>query len=235
MTKMKRIFLTVFFLVSLFQITTVSARAAARLYFSPASDEVETGSDLTVVVKIDLATEEAMAADALINFDSSKLRVKQVTSGDFFSGFDYNIEADNGRLTIYSFSEQALQTKTGTGNLATIIFETLDDGTAATSFLCQIGNDTDSAIWDSSGNDLIDCGSNGSGSYVITEGSTGTGGTEEPTSTPAMTSTPTPTSSAPGEPTATPSSLPETGIETPLLVLGLTGLIVLLLGFAISI
>jgi len=216
---LKRVFfLSCLFLFGLVASASIAVEAGPRFYFEPASGNYDNGSEFSVTVKIDTGEKEAMAADALINFDSSKLTVSSVTSGGFFSGFDYNIENSNGRLTIYAFSEQALQTKSGVGDLAVITFKAAAEGTASASFLCQAGNDTDSAIWDAQGNDLIDCAANGSGSYTI-----GTG-----------VASATPTESAPEAPTPTPSQLPETGIETPLLILGASGGIMLLLSLAMA-
>lgn len=212
-----------FFLMGLV-IDVRAAIAGPRLYFEPASGNYDQNSEFTVTVKIDTGGKEAMTADALINFDNSKLTVVQVTNGGFFSGFDYNVEDSNGRLTIYAFSEQPLQTKSGVGDLAVITFKGVAEGTASVSFLCQAGNDTDSAIWDAQGNDLIDCAANGSGSYTVGTGDSGSD------SNSSITPTPTETESAPEAPTPTPSQLPETGFEAPLLILGVGGGIMLLLG-----
>jgi hypothetical protein len=218
---MKKLTLFLVLLTGLFAISASAVSAAPRLYFEPASGSYTVGDTFDVVVEIDVGEDEAMAADAIISFDSTKLKVNQVVNGDFFPGFNFNPENSNGKLTIYAFSEQTLQTKTGEGELATITFEAEANGDASVSFLCEEGNDTDSAIWDAQGNDLIDCASNGSGTYTIG----GTGGATSPT----------PTDSAPDSPTATPSELPETGMETPLIIMGLGGIIVLLLSTVMAI
>lgn len=216
----KYLFLPFLFLL-LLKVGAVQAQAGARLSLSPASGSYSNGDQFVVSVNVDTAGQDAMAVDALINFDSTRLEAKTVTKGDFFGGFDYKIDASSGRITIYSFSEQTLQTKSGTGTVATITFAAKAVGTASVSFLCQAGGDTDSAIWNASANDLIDCPSNGSGSYTIGSG----GGTTAPTAT----RTPT-TTSAPGAPTATPSQLPATGIDAPLVLLLTGGSLMLLLG-----
>jgi hypothetical protein len=207
--------------VFIWHASAVGAKAGPRLYFEPSEGNYNVGDNFDVVVQIDTGDKEAMAADALISFDQNKLKVNQVSAGDFFSGFDYNIENANGKLTIYSFSEQALVTNSGVGEIATISFEATAEGTASVSFLCESGVDTDSAIWDQQGNDLIDCAACGSGSYVIGAGE------PEPTEEPQPTS-------APEEPTPTPSELPETGIETPLLIAALGGGIMLLFSWVLA-
>ncbi len=203
--------------VFIWHVSTVDAKAGPRLYFEPADGNYNVGDTFDVILQIDTGEKEAMAADALISFDQNKLKVNQVSEGDFFSGFDYNIENANGKLTIYSFSEQALVTNSGVGEIATITFEATAEGTASVSFLCESGVDTDSAIWDQSGNDLIDCAACGSGSYTIGQG--------EPEPEPTT---------APEEPTPTPSELPETGIETPLLIAALGGGIMLLFSWVLA-
>jgi hypothetical protein len=222
MRVLRKIVFTLIIFLGLWRVGTVFAQAGPRLYFQPSSGNYEVGETFDIVVKIDTGDKESMAADALISFDESKLKVNKVVEGDFFSGFDYNIENNNGKLTIYLFSEQALVTNSGQGNIATVTFEATDEGTAATSFLCESGVDTDSAIWDQQGNDLIDCAACGSGSYTIGESA-------EPTNTPAPTST-----TVPDQPTSTPSSLPETGIETPILIAVLGGGIMLLFSWVLS-
>ncbi len=225
----RKVVFTVIFFIGLWQAGTVFAQAGPRLYFQPSSGNYEVGETFDILVKIDTGDKESMAADALISFDESRLKVNEVVEGDFFSGFDYNIENNNGKLTIYLFSEQALVTNSGQGDIATVTFEATAEGTASTSFLCESGVDTDSAIWDQQGNDLIDCAACGSGSYTIGESA-------QPTNTPAeATNTPAPTSTtAPDQPTSTPSSLPETGIETPIMIAVIGGGLMLLFSWALS-
>ena len=227
---MKKLYLTLVLIGGLFAGSVSAASAAPRLYLDPSSGSQTAGDTFDVVVKIDTGEEEAMASDAIMSFDSTRLKVNQVVSGEFFPGFDYNVDNTAGELNIYTFSEQTLQTKSGEGELATITFEAESNGEATVSFLCEEGVDTDTAIWDASGNDLVDCASNGSGAYEI-------GGTAEDETTPTPTDTEaTPTSTtAPDEPTSTPSELPETGIETPLMIMGLGGIIVLLLSTVMAI
>ncbi|MFH1561045.1 MAG: cohesin domain-containing protein [Patescibacteria group bacterium] len=221
---LRRLLLPLLLFLACLRVGAVQAVAGARLYLTPASGTHSTGEQFAVTVSVDTAGQEAMAVDALINFDSTRLEAKSVSKGDFFGGFDYNIDAASGRITIYSFSEQTLQTKSGTGVIGTITFAGKAEGTASVSFLCQAGGDTDSAVWDAAANDVIDCPSNGSGSYTI-----GSGSSPVATTAPATTSVPAATT-APDAPTSTPSQLPETGIDAPLLLLLSGGGLMLLLG-----
>lgn len=217
---MKKLYLSLFLIGLMFAASVSAVSAAPRLYFEPATSSETVGGTFDVVVKVDTGEEETMAVDAIISFDATKLKVNQVVEGDFLPNFDYDLENSNGKLSIWNFAQDTLSPQSGVGEIATITFEAESNGDASVSYLCEEGNDTDSAIWDPSGNDLIDCASNGSGTYSIG----GTGG---------ETSSPTPTSTASA--TATPSELPETGIETPLMVMGLGGIIVLLLSTVMAI
>jgi len=230
----KKSTLLVFFLLlsAVFFVFPKKISAAPRLFLEPAEGTYIKNSEFSVKVKIDTDGEEAMSADAIMSFDSEKLEVKTVVTNNFFPGFKYNLSAGTGKISIYTFAEQALQSKTGSGDLATITFKAVAVGTASVSFLCESGNTTDSAIWDPVANDLIDCASCGSGSYTITAGGNGA----EPTSTPepeADNEEQTPTSTP--KPTSTPSELPKTGIETPGLLLLIGGGIMVLLGIMVAI
>lgn len=247
--KTRKLLLTIlaFFLLTVFR--PALANAAPRLFLDPSSGNFSNGDQIEVAVSIDAGDQEVMATDTLLNFDSSKLEVTSVTDGGFFEEMQY--VTDDGRVTIYAYPKQALQTKTGTGILAQIVFTALAEGTASASFLCEAGSDSDSNIWTAEGNDVIDCAANGSGSYIIgTSGgettptptptiSTGTGTptlTPTPTTTDSVTNTPTPTTATGSGATATPtpSELPETGFEIPAIVLLLGGGIMVLLGLAMA-
>jgi len=249
----KRVFLIAFFfLLTAFFVDGKDALAGPRLYFEPATGSYDNGEEFTVVLKIDTNGEEVRAADGIINFDNTRLEVKTVTKADdpFFPDMTYNIAADDGRLSIFSFETEALGSASGSGSLAKITFKAIAEGTASVSLLCQSGDDTDSGIWSSS-DDIIDCASNGSGSYLIGGGTGGgatpasagaaaTGGGVAPAGGgAAATNTPTSTentssASTSSSPTATPSELPETGIEAPFLILILAGGIGLLSGLVFA-
>jgi len=225
-----------FLFLGLFLMLPVKAASAAgRFYLEPASGTYSSGEEFDVAVWVDPGGGEAVAIDGLIGFDTTRLEVVSVTEEAFFTqagvgtnqGFSYTTDADNGRITIYSFATIGNFSVTTAGKIATIKFKAVSEGTATASFVCQSGGEDDSSIWDSKQADLVDCPSNGSGSYTISAA----GGGASPTSTP----TPTTASSAPDSPTATPSQLPETGIETPLIIVMIGGLVILGAGLLIGI
>ncbi len=225
-TNLRSFFITLAAFIFLWQVTAVGAKAAPRLYLEPSSGDFNVNDSFDVSVMIDTNNEEAMATDVVISFDQNKLEVNQVNPGDFFSGFDYNLEASNGKLTIFSFSEQTLVTNSGVGEIAVINFKAVAEGTATVSFLCEEGVEADSSIWDADGNDIIDCAASGSGSYQI-------GGSqedeEEEDEEEQVEEDNGEEDSAPEEPTPTPSELPDAGVNAPLIIAGFSGIIMLLL------
>lgn len=202
------------------------AAYAARLYLEPATGTYDNGSEFSVKVKIDRGTESVTAADAILNFDATRLEVKTIAEGGFFEEMSSTFSNTEGKISIWTFQTVAISTPTQTtGDLATITFKTKAVGTASVSFVCQTGLDTDSSVWSPTGDDLISCAANGSGSYTV--GAAASGGTTAPTSTPAPTAT---TAAGSNTNTPTPSQLPATGVDTPLLIFAVSGGIILLLG-----
>ncbi len=225
---MRKIFLISGLIFGLFAVSASAVYATPRFYFDPSSGDQVVGDSFEVVVKIDTGEEEASAADAAISFDATRLKVNQVVEGDFFPEFSYEIDNSEGRVTLWGMTEVHLEPVSGEGDLGTITFEAQSSGEASASFLCEDDSSLDSGIWDPSGNNLIDCASNGSGSYSIG------GQSEEEDSTTTTESTTESTTeedevSTTTESTATASELPEAGVETPLIILGVGGIIMLLL------
>ena len=233
---------TLIFLVSFFLFSFASCRsvfAAGRLYLDPASGNYSVDDQFDISVMADPGTSEIVAIDALVNYDNTRLEVVKVEAANFFydaatgssyQGFSYSDDSDTGRISMYSFATIGSFTVTAAGKLATVTFKALAEGSAAASFVCQAGSSEDSSIWDSSSNDAIDCGSNGSGTYTIEAGSP-----ETPSSTPTLTPTPTEASSAPDSPTATPSELPQSGVEMPLIIVLLAGVLLFGTGLLVGV
>lgn len=215
-----------FFLLGWFLLALpVKAEGAARFYLEPASGEYSQGEEFEVAVWADPAGGEAVAIDAIISFDATRLEVSSVKEEVFFTqegvgtnqGFNYDIDNDTGRVSLYSFATVSNFSVSSAGKIATITFKAKGEGTASVSFICQAGGDEDSSIWDTNSEDIVNCSSNGSGSYTI-----GGGESSSPTPTPTPT-----TASSPESPTPTPTALPETGIETPLMGVIIGGIIIL--------
>lgn len=220
---MKKFLVFLFFLFAAFFGRAQAVSAAGRLYLDPATGSYSVGDQFDISVMADPGTSQIVAIDGLINYDNTRLEVVDVKEVVYFKndagtyqGFSYNVDADTGRISIYSFATIGNFSMTSEGEIATITLKAVTEGEATASFVCQTGSSEDSSMWDTASEDSIDCGSNGSGTYII-------GAATGPTSTPANTPTPTASSTAPDSPTATPSELPQSGVELPLLMVLLGG------------
>jgi len=235
MIKFKKLLPVLTFLLLLALAYPVKARAGARLFFDPAAGNYVVGDTFSVTLEIDPDSQDVYAVDSIINYDSEKLRVNEVEVENYFMGSEgveqqgsqYEIDQENGSLSIYSFANILDISINTEGTLATITFEALADGVASVTFVCDADVDGDTAIWPPEGDEIIDCAAIGSGSYTIGEGSG-----DSPTPTP--TATPTESLGNGGETaTATPtdSELPESGIIQPLVLAITLGSLLVGLGF----
>lgn len=195
---MKKIFCLILVICSLFLVKPVMA-AGPLLKFSPSTGNYTNGSTFPVIIAVDSGSEKSQAVDAWVTFDSSKLEVESIETAPnpaFIFSLGKNIYNSSGKFDI-SLASTDMSTYNATvisGNLVTVTFKALSTGTANVNFVCASGSTTDSNIFNTSSNDVINCASNISGSYTITDGTSSSSST--------TTSTPTPT---------TASTLPKTG------------------------
>lgn len=220
---MKRTCLYILSTVFLLTVFATNAFAAdPHLEFSPTSGTIET-SGTEIDVLIDTGGQEAKSAKAVINFDSSKLEVTSIEEGSFFDDVSHNIYSSQVIINANLSLGSSLESKTGTGTLATMIVEAKStSGTAALTFDCTAGDSTDSGINDPTPTDIIVCSANVDGSYTLGEGT--------------VTASPNPSPSDDAgvgggtDEDATPSALPESGtIEYTFAFLTL-GVLLLILG-----
>lgn len=211
----------IIFAVLLLLATTAKAvHAGPMLKLSPSNESHENGSTFDVLLGVDSGTNKSIAVDAWVTFDPAKLEVvsiNAVSSPAFANTMAPQIHNADGAFDISfnasgdSVLSEAVPIK---GDLVTIKFKAKSTGTADVRFTCTAGSTIDTNIFDTTGNDVIDCASNVNGSYNITSGSGGNNNTN-PTSTPVINNVTT----APGE-------LPRTGgFETTLglMIFGLVG------------
>ncbi len=202
------------FLTLLIVSSVKAAEAGPMLKLSTPSETPVNGSTFKVTVGVDSGTAKSMAVDAFLTFDSTKLEVVSIDAAAtpaFTNSMGKNIYNSTGKFDM-SFNpsgDSVLSDSTVIkGDLAVITFRAKGTGTATVNFTCTAGSTIDTNIFDTTGNDVIDCASNQNGSYTIGAGS-------GPTSTPVVNSV----TSAPGE-------LPRTGnVETTigLMIFGLVG------------
>lgn len=220
---MKKICLTLF---AIFVLTSQvkAAIAGPMLKLTPSSGSYDNGSTFKVTVGVDSGTAKSMAVDAFMTFDSAKLEVVSIdapTTSAFVNTMGKNIYNADGKFDMsFNPSGDAVLTDSAVikGDLAVITFKAKASGTAEVKFACTAGSTIDTNIFDTTGNDVIDCASNQNGSYTINGGGS-SGGSTNPTSTSAPTT-------AANVPTTIPGQLPRTGgVETTigLMVLGIVG------------
>jgi hypothetical protein len=212
----------IFALLAFLTVSVKAVEAGPMLKLSPSTGSHDNGSTFDVVIGVDSVTAKTMAVDAFMTFDATKLDVVSidaVSTGTtaFVFSMGKNIFNTEGKFDISfipsadaSISDSAVIK----GDLATVKFKAKAVGTAAVNFTCVSGSSIDTNIFDSTGNDVIDCASNINGSYTINASSSS-----------GSSSTVTPTTVV-NNVTAAPGQLPKTGgFETTLglMIFGIVG------------
>ncbi|PIS08786.1 hypothetical protein COT75_04870 [Candidatus Beckwithbacteria bacterium CG10_big_fil_rev_8_21_14_0_10_34_10] len=213
----------IFLLLSFFLFVPKKALAAdPHLELSPASGIIS-GAGTSVGVNIDTGGQAAKSAKAVINYDASLLEVSTVAEGDFFDDVSYNIYNSNGQVVINANLSlgSMLESKTGTGTLATLTVKSkATSGTATMTFDCTEGSSTDSNINDPTPLDIIVCTSNINGSYTLSA--------TDVSPSPSASSSPNPSSSPGVGGTDGSPPIPVTGVSYPTIILLVLGLVFLL-------
>lgn len=150
LTKSFLAFVFLFFASAVF---ATSAQAAPKIYFDPANYTTGKNTDFSVNLKIDVESQSAVGADAVLTFPSNDLTLKSVQNGGFFTDFSYS--ESGGRIEIHAFFASANESKTGSGNIAVLTFTPLkDSGNGAVNIVCS-----DSGIYDTNVNNILSCSS----------------------------------------------------------------------------
>jgi len=108
--------------------------APPALLFTPETSTTTLGGSAAVMLYA-LEVENIAGVRARIQYDAAKLIVSTVSAGSFFSGsqapvFIYD-DNGSGTLDIYSFYMGSDRIKTGTGDIALIVFSTKLPGNAS--------------------------------------------------------------------------------------------------------
>lgn len=155
--------------------------AGPMLKLTSPTGSYENGSTFKVTIGVDSGTAKSMAVDAFMTFDASKLEVSSIDAvGTGTTAFVFsmgkNIFNADGKMDM-SFNptgDAVLSDSTAIkGDLAVITFKAKGTGTAEVKFTCTAGSTIDTNIFDTTGNDVIDCASSINGSYTITAGAGG--------------------------------------------------------------
>lgn len=194
-------------------VSPVSALAASpRLYLDPATATVNSGSTVTLELKIDTAGQEAAAADAKITFPPATIGVVNVAAGEFFPKLSKVINSTTGLVDLHAYFDSADVTgKSGTGTVAVITIKGTAAGSAEIALSCTAGSTTDSNIANPQGQDIINCPLV-SGAEITVKSASAIGGSTILT------------------PTPTPSTLPQAGGVTATIGLLAMGVIFFIAG-----
>lgn len=196
--------------LGLYFVGMVFAAEAASLQFDPTTLNVATGQSFQMKVDIDAGSNEILATDAKITYDSALCTVTGIENGTYFTTMGKADFSVPGQVYIAGIVDNPGDFKIGTGTVATMTVKCNTAGTATFAYVCtagETGSDSNIANNDFDATDVINCAENGT-SRVVIGGSSST--TPAPTSS---TTTPTvaPTSAPTSVPAPTSSSLPETG------------------------
>ncbi len=191
------IFLTFFFFF-----LGISPTDAAYFQLDPTTINVNANETFSVKININTEGEEVNSADIYLNFNSSLIEAQQVNAGSFFSTVTNNISA--GTVYVAAMVDDPASPKNGSGEVATVTFKALANGSGEISFGCDKSLIVKA---DANGTNILNCSVNNKS--TITVG----GGTNSSTNN-----------------SNTSSQLPKTGIFDNLVKLGIPGLVLFLFG-----
>lgn len=157
-----------------------SMALAQRVYLEPATQSIASGSQASVNLMIDTATQQAVSSDVRLTFPVTVLQSVSVTAGTFFPTVTNRVNGQTGTIDVTAYGSGA--GKTGTGTLATLVFRGVAPGTGELTIVCTPGTTTDTNIVTPVGQDVVDCSDVAGASITI--GSTGAGTIMTPTPTP---------------------------------------------------
>ena len=203
----------------------VSKTYAAVLFLEPEKKTVKTGDSFNVQLKIDTGSEQPLAADALILFDSTNLTLVKIDDPPEADKFfpEYYKRINNNKVYIGAAVGPGGTPKAGKGTIATLVFQGAAQSQNVVSFVCDDGKTTDSNITIKSGktpSDIITCSLLKDGTYDVTGSTNGTpvptGATGTPHPSVSESPTPSPTRNVTATPSATLSISPSPSLTAAL-------------------
>lgn len=169
----------------------VHAYAAASVTLSPTQETVPQNNTFTVTLSINTDNNSVTGSDVTLQYAPTGLQYVSATNGNFFPNMTPASDPSTGQLVIHGYVTNFTDAKTGSGNIATIVFKVLQSsGSSNISFICS-GSGHDTNIVAASGQNVLACAQVNQVGVVY--------GTAVPTNTPTPTPTP-----GPGTPTPTP-------------------------------
>lgn len=199
----------------------ISSVEAAYFQFDPASTSVSVGQTVTVKLNIDAGGDELNAGEAYILYDLNYLNVQSVSVGSYFPTVSNDISTP-GKVWIAGMVNDPATSPSGSGTLATIIFQGKADGQVTLTVDCNtskiVKNDIDAT-------NVMTCSQNGQATIKV---GTGSSGSSSQSSSGSSSS-----NSSGGNSASTPSTLPKSGIFENMVKLAVPGIILLFLGSAV--
>lgn len=156
--------------------------AAVTFSLSPATQQINNGSDFRVDIILDTGSSDAVGAAALINFDKDKLEGTNLEGGTIFSQpLASSIDQTNGIIKLdYGTLQTAFK---GSGTFGSITFKAKNTGTASVNFVFNPSATANSSLVASpDGKNILTAVNNGN--YSLVSGGGG-GATPTPTPTPS--------------------------------------------------
>lgn len=192
---------------------------AASLQLDPTTITANPNGTFDIKVVVDAGTDQILAIDSYVVYDTADLKAEKVTNGTFFPTVFSNIFT--GKVYIAGIVDDPATFKTGSGAVATITFRPLRNASGKLTFYCVDGASDSSKIIknDVNSTNIITCSLNGSAPYTIGTGAAPTvppGGTA-----PGTTIAPT---------VPAPTALPRTGSGNNVMKYGVPAVMLLLIG-----
>ncbi|MBI2028815.1 hypothetical protein HYT02_00150 [Candidatus Gottesmanbacteria bacterium] len=161
--------------------------SAAIMSLTPSNQAVTLNTPFTVNITLDTKGVATTAVDILLTFNPAILEISNVQFGNppLYPVNTKILDNTNGQIRITSTQENAVNSYTGTGTLATLTITGKSLGTGNVTFTCNAGQTNETNIFQTGTNqDITECGNLVNGVYTI-------GTAAQPAST--ATSTPVPT------------------------------------------
>ncbi|OGK21533.1 hypothetical protein A3C23_04825 [Candidatus Roizmanbacteria bacterium RIFCSPHIGHO2_02_FULL_37_13b] len=139
--------------------TTPPPLGGASYKFIPTTVKTGLGGTFEIAIDVDSGKYKLVGADLFLKYDSTKLAVQQVKSGNFFEFATSDLSVP-GSAYVVGVVTNLDQLKSGRGTLATLVVKPLTLGNSTMTVQCTQGQTNDSNIVDGNAEDVINCSLN---------------------------------------------------------------------------
>jgi hypothetical protein len=151
-----RLLIITLFVLGLLRVPVSLAFAAPGITLNPTDVTVAQNAQFSLEVRINAESTNVMGADATINYAGADLEFVSASSGNYFPVFA-SANDPAGILELHSYTLSSLETHTGAGTLATVVFKAKKGaGSSNISFSCS-GNGHDTDIRTTEGTNILNC------------------------------------------------------------------------------